>query len=220
MMSRHKPQGKTAVMAAITAATAALISERGSNSITLRDIARKANVNHGLIIRHFGSKERLIRTVGLSMVNSMIEETKDGNENLLDILFGWDNRYSMNIRTIVRIMLDDPYGRALVDAKPFIDRLLDWINEGQRKMRISPDVDSIVLVFIFGCLVFGDELFGPYICRIMGVSESSYKELRPRIFQTVISGLRGASLRLPRGRKTRTTTAKSRHRAGPPPALL
>lgn len=209
-MSRQKPQGKTAVMAAITAATAALVSERGSNSITLRDIARKANVNHGLIIRHFDSKERLIRTVVLSMVNSMIEETKDSGENLLDTLFGWDNRYSTNIRTIVRIMLDDPNGKALVDAKPLIDRLLDWINEGQMKMRISPEVDSIVLVFIFGCLIFGDELFGPYICKIMGVSESSYKELRPKIFQTVISGLHGASLRLPRGQKARKMKANSR----------
>jgi TetR/AcrR family transcriptional regulator, repressor for neighboring sulfatase len=195
-MSHQKPQGKTAVMAAITAATALLISERGTNSITLRDIARKANVNHGLIIRHFGTKEKLVKTVGLSMVNTMFEETRERNEDLMDILFSWDNRYSVNIRTIVRIMMDDPNSTMLVDAKPLIDRLLDWVKEGQKKTRKGPVVDSIVLVFIFACLVFGDELLGPYICKIMHIPRKSYKQLRPKIFQTVISGLQKASLKL------------------------
>jgi TetR/AcrR family transcriptional regulator, repressor for neighboring sulfatase len=195
-MAIQKPQGKTAVMAAITDAAAALIAERGTSSITLRDIARKANVNHALIIRHFGTKEKLVKTVGLSLVSSMFEETRDSSENPLDILFGWDNRYSMNMRAIIRIMLDDPDSTAIVDAKPLIDRLLDWIKEGQKKLRISPDVDSVVLVFIFACLIFGDELFGPYICKIMNITRKSYKKLRPKIFQTVLAGLHKASLKL------------------------
>lgn len=196
-MAKEKPQGKPAVMAAITEAAAVLISERGSNSITLRDVARKANVNHGLIIRHFGSKENLIRAVGLSMVNTIFEETTSRNEDPLDILFGWDNRYSVNIRAIVRIMLDDPDGAALIDAKPLIDRLLDWMNEGRRKMRIGSSVDTIIVVFVVACLLFGDELLGPYLSKIMGIPKKSYQQLRPRIFEAVISGLRKASLKLP-----------------------
>lgn len=195
-MARQKPRGKSAVMTAITDATAALISERGANSITLRDIAEKANVNHALIIRHFGSKEKLVRTVGLSLVNAMIEETRERKENLLDILFSWDNRYSMNIRAIVRIMLEDPDGDALVDARPLITRLLDWITEGKKDLRISPEVDSVVLVFVFACLVFGDELFGPYLSKIMDIPESAYQQMRPKIFETVLSGLRNASLKI------------------------
>jgi TetR/AcrR family transcriptional regulator, repressor for neighboring sulfatase len=196
-MASRKPLGKTAVMAAITGAAAVLISERGTSSITLRDIARKANVNHALIIRHFGTKEKLVKAVGLSLVNSMFEETRQSSENLLDILLDWDNRYSVNMRAIIRIMLDDPDGTAIVDAKPLIDGLLVWINEGQKKLHISPDVDSVVLVFIFACLVFGDELFGPYISKIMNISRKSYKLLRPKIFQTVLSGMQQASLKLP-----------------------
>ena len=40
-MAIQKPQGKTAVMAAITDAAAVLIAERGTSSITLRDIHGK-----------------------------------------------------------------------------------------------------------------------------------------------------------------------------------
>ena len=95
------------------------------------------------------------------MLTSMFEETKKRNVSLLDSLFGRDDSFSMNIRTIVRIMLDDPEENMIVDAKPIIDNLLDWINEEQRALRISPEVDPIVSMFIFACIVFGDELFGP-----------------------------------------------------------
>ena len=188
-MSKEKPKGKAAVMAAIMATTAVLISRRGVNSITLRDIARKANVSHGLIFRHFGSKEKLVKAVGLHMVNSMFEETKKRNKSLLDSLFGMDDRYSMNIRVIVRIILDDPKESVIVDAKPLIGKFLDWINEEQKQFRISPAVDPIVLMFIFACVAFGDELFGPYIGKIMDIPADSYKRLRPQILQTITSGL-------------------------------
>jgi hypothetical protein len=45
--------------AAILEATLAAFSERGYVRATLRDIARRAGVTHGLVQRHFGSKEDL-----------------------------------------------------------------------------------------------------------------------------------------------------------------
>jgi AcrR family transcriptional regulator len=191
-VSPKKPQGKAAVMTAIMAASAVLISKRGVNSITLRDIARKANVNHGLIIRHFGSKEKLIKAVGIYMVKSMFEETKKRNVNLLDSLFGGVDRYSIFIRAIVRIMLDDPDKIMIVDAKPLIDDLLDWIKEEQRKLHINPARDPIVSLFILACTVLGDELFGPYIRKLINIPADSYKLLRPQIFHTIVSALREA----------------------------
>jgi TetR/AcrR family transcriptional regulator, repressor for neighboring sulfatase len=197
----QKPQGKTAVMAAVLDAAALLIAERGTRSVTLRDIALKANVNHGLIIRHFGSKERLIEAVGLSLVNAIIEETGARNATLLETLANWDNRYSVNIRAIVRIMLDDPEGYLPVDTKPLIDRLLDRVKAEQKKLHIGGAGSSIVLVFVIACVVFGDEVFGPYLRKAMAISEESYRRLRPRIFQAIISGLHPSPQKKVRGRR-------------------
>src|SRR5262245_34914262 len=44
---------------ALVDATLALLAEGGAFSV--RDVARRAGVNHGLVHRHFGSKEALVR---------------------------------------------------------------------------------------------------------------------------------------------------------------
>ncbi|MFQ6147111.1 TetR family transcriptional regulator [Streptomyces seoulensis] len=44
---------------AILDAASRAFAERGYNRATLRDIARRAGVTHGLVLRHFGSKENL-----------------------------------------------------------------------------------------------------------------------------------------------------------------
>ena len=87
----------------------------------------------------------------------------------MDSLVDVENKYTMNIRTVVRIMLDDPGKNVILDAKPLIDSFMDWIREKQMEQRINPGFDPIALVFIYACIVFGDELFGPYLRKIMKI---------------------------------------------------
>jgi AcrR family transcriptional regulator len=49
-----------ASQAAILAAARAVFAERGYAGGTIREIARRAGVTHGLVMRHFGTKERLL----------------------------------------------------------------------------------------------------------------------------------------------------------------
>jgi AcrR family transcriptional regulator len=46
--------------AAILAAAREVFTERGYARATIREIARRAGVTHGLVMRHFGTKERLL----------------------------------------------------------------------------------------------------------------------------------------------------------------
>ena len=46
--------------AAILAAAREVLAERGYARATIREIARRAGVTHGLVMRHFGSKEQLL----------------------------------------------------------------------------------------------------------------------------------------------------------------
>ena len=54
-----KPVGKADVMRALLDATTALIVEKGL-SMSVREIASRAGVNHGLIHTYFGTKENLL----------------------------------------------------------------------------------------------------------------------------------------------------------------
>jgi AcrR family transcriptional regulator len=53
----------TPVPETILEAAADLYAERGPAATSIRDVARRAGVNHGLIHRHFGSKEQLVGAV-------------------------------------------------------------------------------------------------------------------------------------------------------------
>ena len=49
--------GRDEVVAAVLEAASELFAARGPAATSIRDIAAKSNVNHGLVFRHLGSKE-------------------------------------------------------------------------------------------------------------------------------------------------------------------
>ena len=57
------PRGKEQVKAALIDAGIKLFSERGMSSVSVRDLADEAGVNHSLLFRHFGDKKALIKAV-------------------------------------------------------------------------------------------------------------------------------------------------------------
>jgi AcrR family transcriptional regulator len=57
------PLGKEEVVAAVLRSAADLFAERGLAATSIRDIAARSRVNHGLIHRHFGSKDALVGAV-------------------------------------------------------------------------------------------------------------------------------------------------------------
>ncbi|MFF5279865.1 TetR family transcriptional regulator [Streptomyces sp. NPDC000133] len=64
---------------AILDAAARAFAERGYNRATVRDIARRAGVTHGLVLRHFGSKENLFLTAvpGTRSVDRFTEDSPE-----------------------------------------------------------------------------------------------------------------------------------------------
>jgi len=58
-----RPYGRDEVRAAVIEAATTLFAERGPGVVSLREVARAANVNLGLIHRHIGSKQDLLTAV-------------------------------------------------------------------------------------------------------------------------------------------------------------
>jgi AcrR family transcriptional regulator len=56
-----EPKGREAVEAALVAAAADLLAEEGPRNAGLRQIARRAGVNHGQVHHYFGSKRALLQ---------------------------------------------------------------------------------------------------------------------------------------------------------------
>jgi TetR/AcrR family transcriptional regulator, repressor for neighboring sulfatase len=62
-----RPRGPEDVTAAVVDAATKLLAERGPAAVSLRDIAREARVNYGLIHYYFGTKDDVLRTVFASL---------------------------------------------------------------------------------------------------------------------------------------------------------
>ena len=60
---RKTPTGREEVAAAILEAATDLFAERGPAATSIRDIAARSKVNHGLVFRHFGTKDQLVGAV-------------------------------------------------------------------------------------------------------------------------------------------------------------
>lgn len=58
-----KPKGRKDIVAAVLEAADGMFATKGPDAVTVRDVAARANVNHALIHRHFGTKQELLRQV-------------------------------------------------------------------------------------------------------------------------------------------------------------
>jgi AcrR family transcriptional regulator len=80
-----KPYGREEVVAAVVEAATTLFAERGPAAVSLREVARAADVNLGLIHRHIGSKTDLLAAV-LRARPGMPGEAATADEGLATML--------------------------------------------------------------------------------------------------------------------------------------
>jgi AcrR family transcriptional regulator len=67
-------RGEAAVRAALIDAAAELFAARGVSSVSVREIAEKAGVNHGLVHHYFASKDGLLSAVLVDLARRTADE--------------------------------------------------------------------------------------------------------------------------------------------------
>jgi AcrR family transcriptional regulator len=182
----EKPRGKDAVIKAIIEAAIPLIAERGVTNVSFRDIARAANVNHGLITHYFGNKEELMRKVALDLGNSMFQAMQSRGDNLRTL---WERVFAENsiqIRAIVRILLDTSIDRESFASLTFINEILQWFHSEQNKLRLNPNFDPDVLMFMTASLLVGSEVVGPHLKEVLHLDDEAFNKLKPKAFLAML----------------------------------
>lgn len=100
--SRSAPTGRDAVAAALLQAAAHEFAEHGFQAASVRGIAKRANVNHGLVHRHFGSKEQLLHAVIQDFAPRVARDL--GRQSRADAARTPDT--SLMLRVLTRALLD------------------------------------------------------------------------------------------------------------------
>ncbi|WP_029107061.1 TetR/AcrR family transcriptional regulator [Mycobacterium sp. URHD0025] len=162
------PVGRDEVVAAALAAAAELFAEQGPAATSIRDIAARSKVNHGLIYRHFGTKDQLVGAV-LDHLGGMLTALLDAGGPADEI----DRTMDQHMRLMARALLDGyPVGR-LQTRFPGVTRLL-----GQVLPRFEDERSGRLAVANAVALQLGWRMFEPFLRSATGLDSLSDDEMR------------------------------------------
>lgn len=179
-----RPAGKDAVVRALLDAAAELFAERGPAAVSAREVARRARVNHGLVHRHFGSKQALVRAVLDDRVAGIRQAFAGFTLAGADRLELWeavasDERYW---KVLLRALLDGQADALLEGGFPLVEGAVARARSAQAEGRLPRDEDPRQLVASYLALMLGWLAFEPFIRAATGLGRSSPSALRRRMF--------------------------------------
>jgi TetR/AcrR family transcriptional regulator, repressor for neighboring sulfatase len=166
-----KPLGKQEVVAAVLAAAADLFAEKGPAATSIREVAARAGVNHGLLHRHFGSKRQLLAATLQHLADSGAELRESGApvEEL-------EAQQQLQLRVMVRSMLDGFPIEELQKRYPGMEWLLEQVRPGHSDERQARLAAAHAMA-----LQFGWGLIGPTLRVAFGLQDLSEAEMRAEL---------------------------------------
>lgn len=162
------PSGRVEVAAAILAAATDLFAERGPAATSIRDIAARSNVNHGLVFRHFGTKDQLIGAV-LDHLGTNVGALLSAQTSAEEL----DRALDRQMRVVARTVLDGYPAGQLQTRFPAIAALLDAVLP-----RHDDETEARRAVANALALQFGWRLFAPILRSATGIEELTDAEIR------------------------------------------
>jgi len=169
------PTGKQEVVNALVDAATELFSERGPGAVSVRDVANRAGVNHGLVHRHFGSKDGLVRAV----LDRLVADLRDRYASGLPIK-------ASRAALLNEIAANETYWRVL--ARALLDGHTDWLDKGRfpligagvdyleaamKSGDADPDGDAQAMVASYAAAALGWLVFEPFLAAATGMKGSA-----------------------------------------------
>ncbi|MCA9519961.1 MAG: TetR/AcrR family transcriptional regulator [Myxococcales bacterium] len=155
------------------------LAERSIASISVREIAAAASLNHGLVHRHFGSKEALVRAA-IAQISDEIHRGAPLDAAISSWSFDYLRRKPALARIVARVCLDGPsdlLGAAapsetrLAQILRPIERLLERF--GSHEPRLPRIVNALATSAFLGWFVFR-----PFLKESFGIDEGDDELVR------------------------------------------
>ena len=171
VVRRKIPTGREEVAAAILEAATDLFAERGPAATSIRDIAARSKVNHGLVFRHFGTKEQLVGAVldHLGMTTTALLQNDPSTAAA-------ERARDRHMQVMARTLLDGYPAGKLQTRFPGASQLFDHIRPGH-----DNDRSARLAVANAFALQLGWRLFAPFIRSAAGLDELTDAELQQAV---------------------------------------
>ncbi len=183
MTKKRKPHGREEVMASVLEAASELFASKGVAGVSVRDIAARAGVNHGLIHRHFGSKEALRRQTQEKLSGEVATEVGESATFEEAVVKAWlvVQQKEAFWRVLARTLLDGEMHGDVQSQFPFVQNAVGLARKSQEKGSLMGDVDPQILVAGLLAMSLGLEVFEGYILPATGLKQDDATQTKAEI---------------------------------------
>jgi AcrR family transcriptional regulator len=162
------PVGRDEVVAAVLAHAADLFAERGPAATSIRDVAARSGVNHGLIFRHIGTKDQLVGAV-LDQLAQQMSVRLESSASAATIEAEGERHW----KVLARAILDGfPVGE-LQQRFPGAAKVVERAQEAHVDEHTARVAAANALA-----LQLGWRLFGPFLRSATGLGDTAEADLR------------------------------------------
>lgn len=186
---RKPPVGRNEVRPAIIAAARELFAAHGYAAVSVRDVAEHARVNHGLVHRHFGSKDAVLHAVLQGMfedVGALARADLDPrSSDFVERLYPLAASRKQDWQILMRAVLDGFDFQTSGFSFPITTAVVDHV--AARRGARNEGARTIAGAIIAGGL--GWLLLETYLAPVLALDQVDREKLRKRmgaLFQTLV----------------------------------
>ena len=181
--SRPESPKEALLKAAIT-----LFGKRGPAAVSTRELAAAANVNNGLIHRHFRTKDELLRETMDRLAREIADAggPADGDVGVLFQFLNATQERSAYWRLLARSILDGKHPRDLQTDFPTGRKIVDAFRHLQEKGLLSREFDPQILAAAMTAAALGWFIFEPFLILAADLSDRDRGEVRRMVRHTVL----------------------------------
>lgn len=194
----HEPRGRLAAEDRLICAAAELLGEVGPRAMSVRMVAERAGVNHGLVHHYFGGKHGLMRAAMTRLVEEharYAKEQSDGRAIPAPLALSGDQKY---LRAVVRAVLDDEMELARTELDEGVSIPRGALEHARARAHSGgkgamSDVELKASVAVGMALEMGWAALEPFLFAVADVSgdeRDQVRDLAKRARREIVRGVR------------------------------
>lgn len=179
--SREEPKGRIAAEERLIAAAVDLLGEVGPRAMSVRMVAERAGVNHGLVHHYFGGKDGLMRAAMVRLVEEhahFAKQQSDGHPIPAPLALAGDQRY---LRAVVRAVLDDEMELAKTELATGVSIPRGALEHVRARRAAVDDVELKAMVTLGMALEMGWAALEPFLFAVADVGADEADEVRDTV---------------------------------------
>jgi AcrR family transcriptional regulator len=133
-------------------ATVGLLARRGVDGLSVKEVARVANVSRGVAYQHFRDRDHLMREAKAWISGQLLESSRAARPSSMEEQVGSIARLVMSNRDAANLFLADAVaGRVLADDHP----LRQLLGQMHHELEASGEARKGIDVEVFSCIMLG-----------------------------------------------------------------